>query len=136
MTRDEFEPTIISRPTAPAAEVTADVSRAEMDLVVGSRPRFAAAHARADIVPPSELNALVPGDLDTVVLRCLEKKSDDRYVDAAILAKALDACECAADWTVDAAASWWREHQEATKAKSENQPIEATIDFSPQQPVE
>ena len=32
------------------------------------------AHARDPVVPPSRLRADVPGDLEKVVLRCLEKK--------------------------------------------------------------
>ena len=50
------------------------------------------AHARDPVVPPSRHRADVPGDLEEVVLRCLEKNPEDRYQDAESLARALAAC--------------------------------------------
>jgi serine/threonine-protein kinase len=41
MTRDEFEPTIVSHSAMSAAGASADVSRADVGFVVGSRPKFA-----------------------------------------------------------------------------------------------
>jgi serine/threonine protein kinase len=91
------------------------------------------AHAGGEVAPPSTVNAEVPSDLEQVILRCLEKNPDDRFPDAASLGKALDACECATDWTVEAASTWWDENQDATEqtANSESQPIDVTIDLKP-----
>jgi WD40 repeat protein len=43
----------------------------------------------ADPVPPRRLNASIPRDLDTIVLKCLEKSPSRRYVSAAALADEL-----------------------------------------------
>jgi serine/threonine-protein kinase len=67
------------------------------------------AHAYEPPEPPSRSNPAVPEDLERVVLRCLAKKPEDRYPDAAGLEKALGACACAADWGEEQAAKWWRQ---------------------------
>ena len=96
-----------------------------------------AAHAGGEVAPPSSVNAEVPSDLERVVLRCLEKKPEDRFSDAASLGQALDACKCAADWTVETAATWWAKNQEDREqaVKTENQPVEVTVDFNPDKTV-
>jgi tetratricopeptide (TPR) repeat protein/predicted Ser/Thr protein kinase len=43
-----------------------------------------------DVVPPSRLNAAVPPDLETIVLRCLDKETSRRYSSAAALAADLE----------------------------------------------
>ncbi|MBI3858324.1 MAG: protein kinase, partial [Planctomycetes bacterium] len=43
-----------------------------------------------DAVPPSRLNAAIPKDLETIVLKCLEKETPRRYASAEALAKDLD----------------------------------------------
>ena len=65
------------------------------------------AHARDPVTPPSQLDANVPLDLEAVVLRCLAKNPDDRYPDTPSLARALDACTDAANWSPEHAAEWW-----------------------------
>ncbi len=69
------------------------------------------AHARDPVVPPSRLREGVPGDLEMVVLRCLEKKPEDRYQDAESLARALSACAEAGSWSPVQAEAWWQEHE-------------------------
>ncbi len=66
-------------------------------------------HARDPVVPPSQLRAEVPADLDQVVLRCLAKRPDGRFADVKALAKALAACATAADWDAEKAQQWWAE---------------------------
>lgn len=92
-----------------------------------------AAHASAEVVPPSTVNAEVPHDLERVVLRCLEKKADDRFPDAASLRQALDACECADDWTDEAATTWWTKTRPATEqpAGVDDRPIDVTVEVKP-----
>ncbi len=65
------------------------------------------AHARDPVVPPSRHRPEIPADLEAVVLRCLAKKPDDRYLDARALAAALAACACAGDWNDERADQWW-----------------------------
>ena len=43
-------------------------------------------HILQQVVPPSLLNPEVPGPLETIVMRCLAKDPDDRYVNASDLA--------------------------------------------------
>lgn len=93
------------------------------------------AHARIEVAPPSTVNADVPNDLEQVILRCLKKAAEDRFPDAASLGRALDACECAADWSVEAAATWWGEHQAVVQnsARSNQGTIDVTVDLAPHQ---
>ncbi|QDT15839.1 serine/threonine-protein kinase [Alienimonas californiensis] len=65
------------------------------------------AHAKQRPRPVHEANPAVPLDLSAVVMRCLEKNPAERFRSAAALAAALRACECAAEWSDDAARDWW-----------------------------
>jgi len=65
------------------------------------------AHARDPVVPPSQIKADVPADLEVVVLRCLQKKPQDRYPDVKSLGKALAACAAAGEWDGEKAEEWW-----------------------------
>ena len=47
------------------------------------------AHARDEVVPPAQLQADVPADLERVILRCLAKRPEDRFQDAESLEQAL-----------------------------------------------
>jgi serine/threonine-protein kinase len=68
-----------------------------------------AAHLGEPVVAPDRVRPDVPGDLQAVVLRCLEKDPARRYPDADELARAL--ARCGADpWTPEQAAAWWRDH--------------------------
>jgi len=93
------------------------------------------AHANADVTPPSTLVDELPSDLEQVILRCLEKKPQDRFSDTAELEKALGACKCAADWTDETAATWWSERQEmkGPAVNEVDRTIEMTVDVAPQE---
>jgi eukaryotic-like serine/threonine-protein kinase len=76
---------------------------------LGDRISVMIAHARDPVVPPSQVRAGIPEDLEHVVLRCLAKNAADRFPDAASLERALGECGCARDWDQEHAAGWWRE---------------------------
>jgi serine/threonine-protein kinase len=67
------------------------------------------AHAYEALVPNQQFRESVAADLQRVILRCLEKDPDQRYQDAVTLDKALAACACAGQWTLERAEDWWRE---------------------------
>jgi len=94
-------------------------------FLLTGRPPFTAdkplkvllAHVNQAITPPATYRSDVPADLELVILRCMAKKPADRFPDAASLAEALDACQCAGGWSRELAAQWWK-HQE---------PVEETV---------
>jgi serine/threonine-protein kinase len=53
----------------------------------------------------------IPTDLQSIVLRCLEKAAANRFPDAATLEKALACCACAKEWTEAQASAWWQAHR-------------------------
>lgn len=65
------------------------------------------AHVKKKAAPPSLLNALIPPDLEEVVLCCLEKDATNRFASAADLEQALAQCACADLWNDADAAEWW-----------------------------
>ena len=67
------------------------------------------AHGRDPVVPPSQVRPGVPADLESVVLRCLAKKPEDRYPSVKAMGEALAACASAADWGANRANAWWAE---------------------------
>ncbi|AGA31502.1 serine/threonine-protein kinase [Singulisphaera acidiphila] len=71
------------------------------------------AHARDPVIPPSQVRAGIPEDVERVVLRCLAKDPTDRYPDAESLERALGECACAGEWDQGWASRWWRGAGEA-----------------------
>lgn len=65
------------------------------------------AHARAPVVSPSEIVPGVPFDLEQILLKCLQKKPEDRYDCIDDLRYALQFCQDAGLWTTERAAQWW-----------------------------
>jgi serine/threonine-protein kinase len=88
---------------------------AVMYFMLTGRPPFEAnnpvkvmvAHASQDVTPPRQLNAEIPGELEEIVLRCLEKDPDHRYQDVASLQRALHEVALDDVWTSDRASEWW-----------------------------
>jgi serine/threonine-protein kinase len=58
--------------------------------------------------PLRELRPEVPADLAAVIQRCLRRDPEERFADIQLVDKALAACVCAASWSSEAAAAWWR----------------------------
>jgi serine/threonine-protein kinase len=71
--------------------------------------RVMMAHANDPVVPPSRVQAGIPEDLERVVLRCLDKRAQNRFPDAGSLERALAECTCSDQWNPELAAQWWRE---------------------------
>lgn len=67
-----------------------------------------AAHLYESPPPLTAHRPEVPRDLETVILRCLAKKSADRYPDVQSLDAALAACASVRPWTDEDAAAWWQ----------------------------
>ena len=65
------------------------------------------AHAGRPPEPPSKRLAGVPADLERVILRCLEKRPDDRYPSAETLDAALAKCADAGKWARRDAFAFW-----------------------------
>jgi serine/threonine-protein kinase len=62
--------------------------------------------------PPSERRGEpVGGDLEAVVMRCLQKRPEDRYESATALVAALQRCAGAQEWTRDRGRAWWEENR-------------------------
>jgi hypothetical protein len=78
------------------------------------------AHARDEVVPPSQLQADVPADLEGIVLRCLAKRPEDRFQDTDSLEQALAECAAAEQWTQSHAARWWQENGQTTAPREIN----------------
>jgi serine/threonine-protein kinase len=77
------------------------------------------AHARDQVVPPSTLKADIPADLETIVLRCLAKRPEDRFSDVTTLEQALSQCAAADQWTAADAARWWQQYNERVSATAD-----------------
>lgn len=88
---------------------------------VGGTIAILVALAHDPVIPPSQLRAGIPEDLERVVLKCLEKDPDQRFPDAASLEAALGRCRCASGWGPAQAARWWRDsgHPVGSKTTSE-----------------
>jgi eukaryotic-like serine/threonine-protein kinase len=76
------------------------------------------AHVRDEVRPPSEFCAEVPADLETIVLRCLAKKPEDRYQDMDDLEHALAQCSVADRWTQSSAVRWWQDNAQGSPQPS------------------
>jgi tRNA A-37 threonylcarbamoyl transferase component Bud32 len=67
-----------------------------------------AAHLYEPVTPPGRHRPELDPTLEAVVMRCLEKKPEERYQDIGALDRALASCPGAGEWTQKEAAAWWR----------------------------
>jgi serine/threonine-protein kinase len=65
------------------------------------------AHASEDPEPPRYLNADIPGELEEIILRAMEKRPADRFQSMAELREALDNVIVDSEWNTRIAADWW-----------------------------
>ena len=80
----------------------------------GSAVEICARHLNDPPVPPSARAGLeIPGDLEGIVLACLEKDPARRPDGAAALRAGLLACRDAGTWSQDDARQWWQAHSAA-----------------------
>ncbi len=82
------------------------------------------AHARDPVVPPSQLHAGVPEDLERVILRCLAKKRDERFPTVKALGDALAGCDSASEWGPNRADAWWAAEVPSAPIEAPPQPAE------------
>jgi serine/threonine-protein kinase len=68
--------------------------------------------------PSVALGKPLPRDLEAVVLSCLEKRAENRPVDARLLRKRLLQCSAADEWTAEHAIQWWSEHEPSQRPAS------------------
>ena len=66
-------------------------------------------------LPSSRTELPIPGDLEQVVMRCLEKKCGDRPASARELARMLEGCHFES-WTQEDAVAWWERHLPETSS--------------------
>ena len=78
------------------------------------------AHVMEQVIPPSQVCAWLPPDLETVVLRCLEKDAEKRFANVGEMEQALAQCACADLWTNRAAEKWWSDAVEPQPSEPEN----------------
>ena len=67
-----------------------------------------AAHLYEPVIPPTRYRPELDATLEAVIMRCLEKKPEERYPDVAALDRALASCPGSGEWTQKEAAAWWR----------------------------
>lgn len=65
------------------------------------------AHVAGTVLPPSQLEPAIPGDVEAIVLRCLAKNPSDRFADVDQILAALAECSCCDTWSTRHAEAWW-----------------------------
>ncbi|WP_232102832.1 serine/threonine protein kinase [Gimesia aquarii] len=69
------------------------------------------AHASQAVKPLTEINPKICKELEAIILKCLEKKPEDRYQKAEELSDALKELKLK-EWTQEEAAEWWSDAEQ------------------------
>lgn len=69
--------------------------------------------------PPSVHRSGIPSDVEAIIMKCLEKKPEDRTASAIQLRDSLIACECSRAWTTARASQWWIDEKPETAIKTQ-----------------
>jgi eukaryotic-like serine/threonine-protein kinase len=93
------------------------------------------AHARDPVTPPSQFRPDLARDLEAVILRCLAKNPRDRYPDTPSLARALDACTDASNWSPEHAADWWQANSNLNPGEITSHPSSIRVAITEERPV-
>ena len=64
-------------------------------------------------LPSARVKQEIPGDLEQLIMKCLEKDQDQRPAGAEELADSLRSCKDWGAWNRDNARSWWMQHMAA-----------------------
>jgi eukaryotic-like serine/threonine-protein kinase len=89
-------------------------------VFTGSKPlKVIMAHQNDPVAPPSQHAAGVPADLESLILKCLEKSRDRRYASIQQLEQALSDCGCAGKWTSEQAFEWWIANEDVNLSVSD-----------------
>jgi eukaryotic-like serine/threonine-protein kinase len=94
-------------------------------------------HLHSQPARPSEaLGRPIPGDLEDIVLACLQKRPEDRPLDARSLRHRFETCSVAGEWTEEQARRWWdlREQPVRTRPHDMNGHRTIALDVAPRAP--
>jgi serine/threonine-protein kinase len=80
-----------------------------------SQTQMLAAHLYELPQPIAQHRFDVPAELDEAIVKCLAKDPNQRFPDAASLARVLAACPGAELWTPERAAAWWQSRAVASQ---------------------
>jgi len=78
------------------------------------------AHHEEAVLPPSQLVADLPSDVEAIILKCLAKRPEDRFQSIREVEKALSECSVAGQWGEDEAQQWWAGHVNIDRLASSN----------------
>jgi hypothetical protein len=83
-------------------------------------------HLHTPPTPPSErLGETVPPDLESLILRCLEKDADQRPQNARELEQGLLGCTKVGTWEREQAEQWWADHGDVLRPDRRRSPSDA-----------
>lgn len=68
------------------------------------------AHHEEAVLPPSQLVADLPPDVEAIILKCLAKRPEDRFQTIREVEKVLSECSVAGQWGENEARQWWAGH--------------------------